>query len=126
MTYIKINDSTYPATITSGNAGKEWGSREMKIITIEMEHATAASLFVDDAKWAGVFELSEFNSETGEFTTTGEVAEHDYSDYCLAGPITDNRDGTLTVKMGKLTRIEELEAENAALLYELLTGEVLA
>ena len=33
--------------------------------------------------------------------------EWDNADYCVAGPITDHRDGTLTVKMGKYTQLEE-------------------
>jgi hypothetical protein len=105
MTYIKINDSTYPATITSGKAGTEWGGRNMKIVTLEMEHATAASLFEDDAKWSAVLNIVEFVN--GEIVSEGMV-ESDCSDYCLAGPITDNRDGTVTVKMGKLTDSELL------------------
>lgn len=35
------------------------------------------------------------------------MQEWDNADYCVAGPITDHRDGTLTVKMGKYTQLEE-------------------
>ena len=45
--------------------------------------------------------------------TTEQVQEWDNSDYCVAGPITDNRDGTITAKMGKKTAsdlLAELEA----------------
>ncbi|MFR5761081.1 MAG: hypothetical protein ACLUFI_05335 [Oscillospiraceae bacterium] len=38
---------------------------------------------------------------------TETVQEWDNADYCVAGPITDHRDGTLTVKMGKYTQLEE-------------------
>ena len=37
----------------------------------------------------------------------GTAQEQDCSDYCVAGPITDNRDGTLTVKMGQYTQLEK-------------------
>ena len=41
------------------------------------------------------------------------MQEWDNADYCVAGPITDNRDGTITAKMGKKTDsdiLAELEA----------------
>lgn len=38
--------------------------------------------------------------------TDGAAQEQDCSDYCVAGPITDNRDGTLTIKMGSYTQLE--------------------
>ena len=38
---------------------------------------------------------------------TPDPAEFDNSDFCVAGDVTDHRDGTVTVKMGKLTALEE-------------------
>lgn len=38
---------------------------------------------------------------------TPEAVTYDNSDYCVAGDITDHRDGTVTVKMGRLTALEE-------------------
>ena len=38
---------------------------------------------------------------------TETVQEWDNAGYCVAGPITDHRDGTLTVKTGKYTQLEE-------------------
>ena len=37
---------------------------------------------------------------------TPRVEEYDNSDCCLAGDVTDHRDGTITVKMGKPTAAE--------------------
>ena len=53
------------------------------------------------------------------------MQEWDNSDYCVAGPITDNRDGTITAKMGKKTELElareqAADAEQAA---KILMGE---
>lgn len=107
MTYIKIGETLHPATITSAKAGREWGNREMKVISLEMDHATASTLFVGDVKWSTFFPGVEVTDENGETTTT-EPVEYDCSDYCLAGPITDNRDGTIIVRMGKLTDSELL------------------
>lgn len=59
--------------------------------------------------------------------------ECDYQNYQVAGDIVDHRDGSFTVYMGKKTQLEEalatnaaLEAENAELLFQSLTGEVFA
>ena len=50
----------------------------------------------------------EQEQEDGSIVTVQE--EYDNSDYSMAGSITDNRDGTLAVKMGKPTKIEMLES----------------
>lgn len=116
MTFIKINSTLYPATVSGRVADKDWDNRESKAITLEMDYATAAKTFVDGLKWSIVQreEVPTFD-ENGEQTGT-EVQEtvFDNSEYNLAGDITDHRDGTITVKMGKLTPLEEA--------YEIMLG----
>lgn len=90
MITVKINGTEYPAVINGAMTDYTWDGRESKAITLEMEHATADGLFVDDAEW------SILDGET----------EYDNSDYSVAGDITDHRDGTLTVKMGRPTDLE--------------------
>lgn len=96
MTYVKINDTLYPATVRGYAKDKDWNDRESKAITLEMSYADAMALFVDDLDWAIVYEEGE----------TTEV--YDNSEYSVAGPVTDNRNGTVTVKMGKPTDAEIL------------------
>ena len=98
MTYIKIKEVEYPAIISGHMIDKEWDNRESKSILITMSYADALSIFVDDTPWFIIVESEE----------NGEIERHEYdnSDYCLAGDITDNRDGTLTIKMGKYTDLE--------------------
>ena len=115
-TYIKINsgDILYPAVITGRMADKEWDSRETKAITLEMDYATANKLFIDGVIWSIVMEhpveIKEIDSEGNTTTKTIiETEEFDNSEYSLAGDITDHRDGTLTVKMGKLTDLEQAQ-----------------
>ena len=73
-----------------------------------------------------VKEIEQANEDgTVEIVQVNEKEEYNNSDYCIAGDIIDHRDGTLSVKMGKPTDVEVLEEENAALLFENLTGEVL-
>lgn len=118
MTYIKIKDTLYPATVSGKVADKEWDSRASKSITLEMTYEESVALFVDGLKWSivqreEVPKLDENGVQTG---TETRDTEFDNSDYNLAGDITDHRDGTITVKMGKLTELEEA--------YELMFGGI--
>jgi hypothetical protein len=97
MNYVKINDVLYPATIFGRMQDKNWNDRESKAITLEMDYATAVSIFVDGLAWAIVHQPEE-----------GDAQEYDNSDFYVAGSITDNRNGTITVKMGKKTDGEML------------------
>lgn len=99
MTFVKINENLYPATISGKLVDKDWNNRASKSITLEMSHADAVSLFVDDMAWSIVYQ---------DETVTAEPETYDNGEYCVAGSITDNRDGTVTVKMGKITAEEAL------------------
>lgn len=96
MTYVKINDTLYPASVSGRNEDREWDNRESKAITLEMSYADAMALFVDDLEWEIVYEDEE-TTET-----------YDNSEFSVAGSVTDNRNGTVTVKMGKITAEEAL------------------
>ena len=122
-TYIKINngDILYPAVITGRMADKEWDNRETKAITLEMDYTTANKLFIDGVIWSIVMEhpveIEEIDDEGNTTTKTIiETEEFDNSEYSLAGDITDHRDGTLTIKMGKLTDLEQA--------YEIMLGGI--
>ena len=113
MTYIKINETLYPATISGRVQDKDWDNRESKAITLEMDYATAIGLFVDGLAWSIVQETPiqvQTEDENGNVTveTKMEVEEFDNSEYDIAGSITVHRNGTVTVKMGKITDGEAL------------------
>lgn len=116
MIYFKANGTEYPAEIAGKVADRDWGGRGSKAVTLTMTHAAAVQLFVDGLSWSivqreQVPKLDEKGQETGQ--TEEYVQEWDNSDFCVAGPITDNRDGTCTCKMGKKTAsdlLAELEA----------------
>lgn len=116
MIYIKINDTLYPASINGRMVDKEWDNRASKSITLEMTHAEAVNLFVNGLAWSIVQEeeVPAIDPETKEPTTEIKEIEFDNSEYNIAGDITDHRDGMITVKMGKLTELEEA--------YEILFG----
>lgn len=102
MNYVKIKDKQYSAVVQTRLNDSMWEGRESKAVTIAASHAEAAALFVDDTPW---YVLSEQPGEDGNTVIT----EEDMSAYALAGPITDNRDGTVTVKMGKYKDAELLD-----------------
>lgn len=116
MIYFKTGDTEYPASIAGKMTDREWDNRESKAVTLEMTYAEAAALFVDGLSWSivqreAVPVYDAQGNDTGE--TTEQVQQWDNSDYCVAGEITDHRDGTVTCKMGKKTAsdvLAELEA----------------
>lgn len=128
MTFIKINDALYPATISGRVADRDWDNRESKSITLEMDYATANALFVNGLAWSivqrdevPVYEMDENGEpvlyENGAPIQTGteiQETEFDNSEYNLAGDLTDHRDGRITAKIGKLTDLEEA--------YEIMFG----
>ena len=128
MIYFKANNTEYPASIAGKVTDRDWGGRESKAVTLEMTHAAAVQLFVDGLSWSIVQRdtvpvYGTDGNPTG--ATEEQVQEWDNADFCVAGPITDNRDGTITAKMGKKTEVELLretsaDAEQAA---KILLGE---
>ena len=128
MIYFKANNTEYPASIAGKVTDRDWGGRESKAVTLTMTHAAAAQLFVDGLVWSIVQRdtvpvYGEDGKPTGE--TEEQVQEWDNADYAVAGAITDNRDGTITAKMGKKTELElareqAADAEQAA---KILMGE---
>ena len=128
MIYFKANNTEYPASIAGKVTDRDWGGRESKAVTLEMTHAAAAQLFVDGLSWSIVQRdtVPVYDTDGNPTGATEEqVQEWDNSDYAVAGPITDNRDGTVTAKMGKKTELElareqAADAEQAA---KILMGE---
>lgn len=89
-TYIKINSINYPAEIYGHVRDRDWDNRESKVIILSLTIQEALDLFVDGLQWAIVY---------GEQTIPQD-------DFIIAGPITDNRNGTVSVRMGKPTATE--------------------
>lgn len=116
MTYIKINNALYPATVSGRTADTAWDSRASKSITLDMDYATAATIFVNGARWSIVQqnEVPTLDENGEQIGTEVQETEFDNSDFTLAGDITDHRDGRITVKMGKLTDLEQA--------YEIMLG----
>lgn len=118
MFYIKINETLYPATINGRMSDIDWDNRQSKSMTLEMDSQTAVELFADGLAWS-IVQIEEVPVYGENYVLTGteiKETEYDNSEYNLAGDITDHRDGTITVKMGKLTELEEA--------YEIMLGGI--
>lgn len=88
---ITISDQTFPLISATG-ATEMLGGTRRDVITLKLEatYAQVNNLFVDGAT---------FSIEDSEIT--------EYDNHGVAGPITDNRDGTMTIKMGKNNTAEQ-------------------
>lgn len=125
-TYIKVNNTEYPAEINGNLKDRSWGERDTKTITLTMSHDAVAALLPDNTPWSIVQRdmvdvLDEQGQPTGE--TKEVVNEYDNSEYSLAGDITDHRNGTVSIKMGKPTETENAVGAVVALAGEVVTVE---
>lgn len=120
MTYIKVNDTLYPATIDGRIADYEWNRRDTKSITLTMTYAEVLALLPDNTPWSIVQkDIVQKYDENGKLLVDADgnpvteeiITEFDNSEYTMSGVIRDNRNGTVTIKMGKLTEIESILSE---------------
>ena len=120
--YIKVNNTEYPAAGSGVDNDRTWSGRDTKTITLTMTHDAAAALLPDNTPWSIVQrETVDVLDEQGQPTGDAKevVNEYDNSEYSISGEITDYRDGTVSIKMGKPTETETLrkqleDAEHAA------------
>ena len=122
--YIKVNNTEYPAEINGNPKDRSWGDRDTKTVTLTMTAAEAAALLPDNTPWSivqreTVDKLDNDGNPTGQ--TEEVVNEWDNSEYSLSGDITDHRDGTVSIKMGKPTETESAKATVTALAGEPVT-----
>lgn len=114
--FIKVNGQEYPAKVIYLYKDRNWDMRETQTVHLTMPYAQAAALLTTGTPWSNVFReehdvLDNDGNPTGQ--TEEVVTEEDMSAYSLAGEITDYRDGTVSVKMGKPTEAETLRAQLA-------------
>ena len=124
--YIKVNNTEYPATVNGVNNDRSWDGRDTKTITLTMTHAEVAELLPNNTPWSIVQRdmvdvLDEQGQPTGE--TKEVVNEYDNSEYSIAGDITDHRNGTVSIKMGKPTEAEASAATVTALVGQSITPQ---
>ena len=116
-TILKANNTETPCEAAERYRDSVWG-RPTCTVTIKASAAEIAALLPNNAPWS-LIEREDVLDESG--SPTGQTAdnERDMSEYSLSGDITDHRDGTVSIKMGKPT-----ETESAVGAVVALTGEV--
>lgn len=123
MIQIKVNNTLYPAVVDGRMIDRDWDDRESKSITLDMTYAEVLALLPDGTPWSIVQQHTAVArdddgnvivDESGAEVMQTVMQEWDNSEYSMSGDITDRRDGTVTIKMGKPT---DLEAA-----YEMLIG----
>ena len=116
MIYVKVNGTLYPATIDGQMQDYTWDNREPKTITMQGTYDEIVGLFKDGTPWSIVMKEtvqkrnedgSPVLDEAGNPVTEEQTSEWDNSEFSMSGPITDNRDGTVSIKMGKPTDLED-------------------
>ena len=122
--YVKVNNTEYPAAVSGANNDRTWDGRDTKTIYLTMSHDAVAALLPDNTPWSIVQRdtVPKYDSDgqpTGE--TEEVVNEWDNSAYSLSGAITDHRDDTVSIKMGKPTETESAKATVTALAGEPVT-----
>ena len=124
--FIKAAGQEYPATCIYNYKDRNWDMRESVAVHLTMTHDEAAALLTTGTPWGNVFrEQKDVLDENGELTGQTEevVTEEDMSAYSLAGEITDYRDGTVSIKMGKPTEAEASAATVTALVGQSITPQ---
>ena len=113
---VKVNGALYPATIDGQMQDYTWDNRESKTVTMQGTYDEIVELFGDNAPWSIVMkeEVQKRNEDgslvldkAGNPVMEEQTSEWDNSEFSMSGPITDNRDGTVSIKMGKPTDLED-------------------
>lgn len=113
MVYIKVNNTLFPTVSINGNSrDNKWDGRETKEIKLAMTYDEVLALLPDNTPWSIVQDVTETTYDENGLATgqSSKQVEYDNSAYNLSGAVTDNRDGTVTIKMGKPTAIETVTA----------------
>ena len=124
--YIRVDDQEYPAKVIFAREDRNWDGRDTCKVHLTMPYAQAAALLTSGTPWSNVFrEERDVLDKNRELTGQTEevVTEEDMSAYSLAGQITDYRDGTVSIKMGKPTESELSTATVTALVGQSITPQ---
>lgn len=120
-TFLKANNTETPCEAAEHYRDSAWG-RPTCTVTIKASAAEIAALLPDGAPWS-LIEREDVLDESG--APTGQTVDHerDMSDYSLSGDITDHRDGTASIKMGKPMESELSAATVTALVGQSITPQ---
>ena len=120
-TFLKANNTETPCEAAEHYRDSAWG-RPTCTVTIKASAAEISAMLPNNAPWS-LIEREDVLDELG--APTGQTVDHerDMSEYSLSGDITDHRDGTVSIKMGKPTEEESAVGAMVALTGEVVTAE---
>lgn len=106
QTYIRINNTVIPATISGRLKDKDWDDRPSKSIHLNLPYEEVINLFQNDVKW----EIGQEHDLTllDSLSTIPTINYYDNSDYSIVGDIIVHADNSVTIKMGCPTAEELL------------------
>lgn len=112
QTYVRINNIDFPTIEINGSLqDPQWDNRHTKVIRFEhMTYSDVVTLLPNNTQWdiVCIWDENIYNEEETEIIDTIQHTDiFDNGDFCLTGPIIDWRDGSISIKMGKLTDLEE-------------------
>lgn len=107
MTYIKINDTLIPAEISGSKRDPKWDYRHTQEINCRLSYEEAKAAFVDGVEWYLVYQEPSYVNEDGETVTPAPIV-YDKTEFDKVMSISENRDGTVVIKMGETTAEEAL------------------
>lgn len=115
MYCVKIGTTKLPAWVKKRKRDPEWNYRDVAEVTVTAEAETVKELFADGVDWDLVQELAPYvDLDIGEEVVPApKIVNH--GEYCVPGAIIDHRDGTVTIRMGKITAEEALAELKEAL-----------
>ena len=95
--YVKIKNTEYPVTVSISYQDVKWGNRQSATIYFNESYDVVKALLTNNTEWFAIEKRADVEEEI------------DMSDYCIAGDITDHRDGRVSIKMGRKTDEEQLK-----------------
>lgn len=124
--FIKVNGQEIPATVINRYQDADWDGRSSQTIYLAKTYEEIKKLLSSNTPWSivqrdTVPKYDEDGQPTGE--TEEVVNEWDNSMYSLSGAITDHRDGTVSIKMGRPTESELSTAIVTALVGQSITPQ---
>lgn len=108
MTYVKIGNTRIPAEVSGAKRDPVWDYRHTQDIKCHLSYEEAKATFVDGVEWYLVYQGPSYINEQGD-TVAPEPIVYDKTEFDQVMSIAENRDGTVTVKMG-VTTAEEINA----------------
>lgn len=115
MVYVKVGETMLEAVVNGYRRDPKWDYRDVEEVTVAATADEVKALFADGVDWDLVQTFEPYVDEaTGEIITP-EPKTKNHGEFCVSGAVIDHRNGTVTIRMGKITAEEALAELKEAL-----------